>query len=51
VFFGKWASQRATQDVDASWWDFWREVAFYAAGVVLGIVGGLLVMVLVLSVL
>jgi hypothetical protein len=37
--------------VDASWWDFWREVAFYAAGVVLGIVGGLLVMVLVLSVL
>jgi hypothetical protein len=51
VFFGKWASQRATQDVDASWWDFWREVAFYAGGVVLGIVGGLLVMVLVLSVL
>lgn len=49
VLFGKWASRRATQDVDATWWDFWREVAFYVGGVVLGVIGGLLVMVVVLS--
>lgn len=49
VMFGKWAGRRATQDVDATWWDFWREVAFYAGGVALGVIGGLLVMVLVLS--
>lgn len=49
VLFGVWASRRATRDVDASWWDFWREVAFYAGGVVLGVVGGLLVMITVVT--
>ncbi len=44
VFFGVWASRRATEDVDATWWTFWREVAFYAGGVVAGVIGGLLVM-------
>ena len=49
VMFGVWAGRRATADVDATWWTFWREVGFYAAGVVLGVIGGLLVMVLVLT--
>jgi hypothetical protein len=49
VLFGVWAGRRATEDVDATWWTFWREVGFYAAGVVLGVVGGLLVMGLVLT--
>jgi hypothetical protein len=47
--FGRWASRKATQDVDATWWTFWREVAVYAGGVALGIVGGVVVMVVVLS--
>jgi hypothetical protein len=49
VFFGKWASRRATEDVDATWWTFWREVAFYAGGVVAGVIGGLIVMGVVLT--
>jgi hypothetical protein len=49
VVFGRWASQRATEDVDATWWTFWREVAFYAGGAALGVVGGLLVMVTVVT--
>ena len=47
--FGVWAGRLATEDVDATWRSFWREVGFYAAGVVLGVVGGLLVMVVVLT--
>lgn len=51
VTFGRWASDRVTRDVDATWSMFWREVAVYAGGVVLGVVGGLLVMGLVLTLL
>jgi len=49
VMFGVWAGRRATADVDATWGTFWREVGFYAGGVALGVIGGLLVMVVVLT--
>jgi hypothetical protein len=49
VTFGHWAGRRVTRDVDATWGQFWKEVAFYAGGVVLGVLGGLLVMVVVLT--
>jgi len=49
VLFGKWASQRVTKDVDATWASFWREVAFYAGGVVLGVVAGGILMITVLT--
>ena len=48
-FFGRWASRRVTQDVDATWWAFWREVAVYAAGIAVGLVLAGLLMVVVLS--
>ncbi len=44
VAFGLWAARRVTEDVDATWRAFWREVAFYAGGVVLGVVAGVLVL-------
>jgi hypothetical protein len=44
VAFGVWAARRATEDVDATWRSFWREVAWYAGGVVLGVIAGLLVL-------
>jgi hypothetical protein len=51
VAFGHWAGQRVTRDVDATWVQFWRAVAVYGAGVALGVVGGVLVMFLVLTLL
>jgi hypothetical protein len=35
--FGRWASRRVTDDVDATWWMFWREIALYAGGIILGL--------------
>jgi hypothetical protein len=35
--FGRWAGKRVTEDVDATWWSFWREIALYAGGIVLGL--------------
>lgn len=49
ITFGRWAGRRATRDVDATWWTFWREVAFYAGGVALGLLGGGIVMLVVLT--
>lgn len=49
VTFGRWAGQKATQDVDATWWSFWREVGFYAGGVALGLLLGGIAMVVVLT--
>jgi hypothetical protein len=51
VTFGRWAGRKATQDVDATWWTFWREVGFYAGGVALGLVLGGVLMVVVLTLL
>jgi hypothetical protein len=44
VAFGVWAARRATADVDATWRSYWREVAFYAGGVVVGVIVGLLIL-------
>jgi hypothetical protein len=49
IAFGLWASRKVTQDVDATWWSFWREVGFYTGGVVAGVVGGVLVMAIVVT--
>ena len=51
IVFGVWASRKATRDVDATWWSFWREVAFYFGGVVLGVVGGVVVMAVIVTLL
>jgi hypothetical protein len=42
VCFGLWASRRATEDVDGTWRTYWRELALMAAGVIGGVVVGLL---------
>ena len=48
VTFGRWASRRATRDVDATWWSFWKEVAVYAAGIAVGLgLGGLVMLVVI----
>jgi hypothetical protein len=49
ITFGRWAGRRATEDVDATWWTFWREVGFYAGGVALGLLLGGIAMVAVLT--
>jgi hypothetical protein len=39
--FGVWAGRRATEDVDATWRTYWREVGFMTGGVVAGVLIGL----------
>lgn len=40
--FGRWAARRATDDVDATWRAFWRELAFIVAGLWGGLALGML---------
>lgn len=40
--FGRWAARRATDDVDATWRSFWRELAFIVLGLWAGLGLGLL---------
>jgi hypothetical protein len=50
IGFGVWASRRATSDIDATWWTYWRELAFMAGGVFAGILFGLLAMAVILGI-
>jgi hypothetical protein len=47
--FGLWAGRRATRDVDATWRTYWQELGLMAAGVIGGVVFGLLVIYLFLT--
>lgn len=49
IAFGVWAGRRATADVEATWWTFWREVAFVVGGVAGGVLVGLLAMLALLT--
>ena len=44
VLLGRWASRRATADIDATWRTYWAELAFMSAGIGLGVIFGLVAM-------
>ncbi len=48
--FGLWAGRRATREDDATWRTYWRELGLMAAGVIGGVLFGLLVMYLFLTI-
>jgi hypothetical protein len=48
VWLGLRAGREATRDIDATWRSYWRELAFLAGGVALGVaLGGLTLLVVV----